>query len=265
MNYENGVDLNFDGHCDLCGKFVDKYGHHRVSAVFDDVTEKFELWFIDFDNEYEKMDNYDLTNKYFAANPYRNPKSYYGSRFWSEVQDYTSAEVASLTSAISINKFLRDGVLTYGQTMDNVYEKTIHIEMAIDDFELRTTLVTYRGISVNSDSPICDTLNRAYTSLKEGKTFDYVDKGLVSTTTSIEYATARTKSPGNVKIKMAIIMHKGQKCMPLVKRFGTTYDDREKEVLIKSNQMFEIISVQRYKKNTFYYYNVVMLLKGDND
>ena len=263
MKLDSGIDLNFDGHCDLCGKFVDSYGHHKVAEIFDNYYERVDFAHLDADNIFNKWDNYEIANRYYAVNPYRNPKSFYGSRYWHDVKDYTSPEVADPNSGISINNFLRFEKLSYGATVEGTYERAIHIDMAIDDFELRTGLIAYRGFSIDRDSELCKTFDKAFINLSEGKTTFFIDKGFVSTTTSIEYARFRCKiGDGDVKIKMAVIMEKGQKAMPLVKRFGTTFNDKEKEILLQSNQAFEIISIERYKVDKNYYYNVVAIQRG---
>lgn len=263
MNYENGIDLNFDGHCDLCGKFVDSYGHHKACAVFDKYIEKFDISHFEIDFNFNKLDNYEITNRYFISNPYRNRNGYYGSRYWSDVENYTSPEIYDPYSGISINKFLRDSITPENKTIREMYEKVIHIDTAIDDFVLKSRLVTYRGFSIDKDSSLCKTFDEAYEDLNNGDTLYFQDKGFVSTTTSINYARHRSElGNGNAKIKMAIILEPGQKCMPLVKKFHTTYDDKEREFLLQSNQFYEIISVERYQISSTYYYNVVVILRG---
>ena len=263
-----GFDKNFDGHCDICGRFVDRYGHHRARMVFDrDTLESFDPAYLDLDVEYESVDTRVFVDKHFKGRPYDTYKnsSYI---YWPLIKKYTEDDPDDPYGRKAINDMLRFDRVPDKVNPFDILQIVFKMNAAIDRFEVNKAFVVFRGMHfANRDNQFVKMLDEAYDSLKGERPYPFFDKGFVSTSRRIEYAARFSKGQNDcVQVLLAYIIQPGAKAMPLSGEASTTAKEYEKEVLLKAGEKYFLTGLERYRvDNKFVYKGIVVVSKEELD
>ncbi len=259
---EFGIDENFDGHCDLCGRFVDRYGHHRARMVFDrDSAEQLDPSFLSLDDEVENMDTESFVDMYFSGRPYDSYRN--GSYvYWPLIRKYTEDDTRDPYGRKAINEMLRfKGEIKNANPLDLI-QIALKMNIAIDKFEVKKSFVTYRGMHfADRNNQFVEMLDVAYASLKKGEPFQFEDDGFVSTSRRMEYANRFSFGQNDcVQVLLAYVIQPGSKAMPLCVSMETTVKEYEKEVLLKFGGKYTVVGLERYRIDNQVIYKGIVLV-----
>ncbi len=259
IKFDIGIDTNFDGHCDLCGRFVDNYGHHRAIQVFDYKDEPCDLVYDKMDRKIDKLCIDDLMCDYYVKNPYSDYTNI-SSFPRSLILNYTRDDVNNPYGGKNLNSFLCFYIVPKNIDPISLLTNAFQMNIEIGHFVLKNTLVTYRGLSFSSFNDYIQMLDAAYNSINQGKIYKFFEKGFTSTTLDISYAKALSESQSSkYRVLFAYVNLPGSKAMPLSSEFGTTTNDLEKEMLLKFGKDFTIASMQRYRRKGITYYRGIII------
>jgi len=256
---DNGIDLDRDGHCDNCGWFVDRYGHHRARAVFQHVNEEIQLSWNDEDIRLNNLNLESFVSEFYEGKPY-NMYTNQTYRLWPLIKRYSLNDPDQPLSCKSLNDFLRYEIVNPKTDAIELMDTALSMNLAISKFRLKKNLITYRGLSFGKNDDFIRMLDNAYVVLRNSKIYPFIDNGFVSTTRDINYAkTVMLKNKKEVYVLCSYISLAGTHCMPLSEEWGTTIDDSEKEVLFKSMQKYYICGIQKYRVGNISYYNCIII------
>jgi len=258
INWENGIDNNFDGHCDLCGRFVDKYGHHRAVRIFDFKSEEINLNHNELDIVNDSYSTERFIKEYIKNDPY-NKYQNMTYKYWPYILEYAK-NTNNPFSSKCLNAFLRYDIVPKNIDVLKLINRPLEMNCAIGQFVVKNTFVTYRGLSFEKECDFTKMLDEAYKTIKNGKLFVYEEFGFTSTTRDLEYARMLSKRTNSkVHILFAYVNLPNSKAMPLSKENETTNKDWEKEILLKCLHKFYICSIQRYKVSDDIYYRGIII------
>lgn len=237
--FENGIDLNKDGHCDLCGKFVDIDGHHNLNNDF-----KTQIANIVSTQE-NINDKLDYTSKYLMSRESSIA-----------VKKYATNDLNNIDSSIYINLYLRD-MYDFSQKSRIFLDETISKLDKAFQYTVKEQFYVYRGISINRNCSLYKQLINIQTN---GLTFanDLIgEKGYLSTSinhkTAIDYLKASIKNH-EVGVFMKLMAGKNTKCVPLFFFDELVSNPWDKEVLFPRSSQIYIIKCYHYKtKNKEYF------------
>ncbi len=259
---DSGVDNNNDGHCDLCGEFVDDGGKHkpRIKEANKIYVDSFASDTDQFNIELFIKDYYSKDIPYFDYEINRNYKERYKL-----IKNYTKNDVNDPFGCKAINQFLRNDILEDKRNITKMIEIINEMDETISRFIVKKPLCTNRGMTFNNlDNPFIKTLNNAYIRLNILKEDYYLfrDNGYVSTSRSKEYAKtfAVPKENDKAVCLFRYLIPTGSKAMPLSTMYDTTMSDIEKEVLLESGNDYKIIEIDKKTINGIIYYEGIIEL-----
>lgn len=226
-------DINKDGHCDICGKFVDSNGSHGAS----------------FRNE---ITRFVLNDKYYGESYfYMFPLS---DEEKTALFNYCTNDKDNILSSPNINGYLRSiqnysfsderSILNNVLLIDNVFIKNFNYQK----------MRVFRGFSVES----IDKFNKI---IRNDDIECLLDEAFLSTSSNYETATkyCLNNAYGNVHIFLDITINPFTKCMPIKKYEKLVTYTLDNEILFPRRTKIKI----KYKNEIKNKNETLILMKGE--